>query len=243
MEEFITAKIVDEKKSVLITGDGVNLDYFTRVKPRMSGQGSSANPICILMISRFIRDKGVGEFLDAAYILKQKFRDRLVVRLAGFEDPGNPWPADMVKIHKYASEGVIEFLGYRDDVRPLLEEADIYVLPSYREGLSVSILEAMAMELPIITTDVPGCRDLVVNGLNGLVIPVKDAQALAVASEKLILDSQLRYKYGLVSRNLVESRYSSKKIKNLMLSLYSKQLELKGICISGIADSFKNRSC
>ena len=111
-----------------------------------------------------------------------------------------------------AAEGLIEYMGATEDVRPYLEKASVYVLPSYREGTPRSVLEAMAMGRPVITTDAPGCRETVIDGVNGFLVPVRDKVALAEAMEKFIIDKELMAEMGRKGREIAESRYDVHKV-------------------------------
>ena len=113
---------------------------------------------------------------------------------------------------KWQAEGLIEYMGATEDVRPYLEKASVYVLPSYREGTPRSVLEAMAMGRPVITTDAPGCRETVIDGVNGFLVPVRDKVALAEAMEKFIIDKELMAEMGRKGREIAESRYDVHKV-------------------------------
>ena len=118
----------------------------------------------------------------------------------------------------WVEEGVVEYLGETDDVRPYLADAGVYVLPSYREGTPRSVLEAMSMGRPVITTDAPGCRETVEDGVNGFLVPVRDAEALAGAMEKFIQNPELIGQMGAQSRKIAEEKYDVHKVNKVILS-------------------------
>ena len=162
---------------VRIHGSGVNLERFTEV-PLPDG------PVSFLMVSRLIRDKGVREYVEAARRVRE-VAPAVRVRLLGSLD-SNPTAVSQDELDGWVRDGVVEYLGSTDDVRPYLADAHVVVLPSYGEGMPRSILEALATGRPVVVTDVPGCRETVVDGWNGRLVPVRDADALAEAMLDLV---------------------------------------------------------
>ena len=160
----------------------------------------------VTMVSRLSLHKGVVEFVESADILLKKY-ENLLFLIVGWVDEGNP-AAVTSDFIKNISDKRIKFLGQRSDIREILYLTDIFVLPSYREGTPLSILEAMAMEKPVVTTSAPGCREVVRDGINGFVVPLKDSFGLAVAIEKLFLDKPLRLKMGEAGRKIAQSEFS-----------------------------------
>ena len=156
----------------LVNGSGVDLSHF-RPAPMPEG------PITFLMIARLLRDKGVYEYVEAARQVKRMRPDARFVLVGPFD--ANPTAVKPEELAAWVREGTIEYEGAVDDVRPAIEAAHVFVLPSYREGCPRTVLEAMAMGRPVITTDVPGCRETVEDGLNGFLVPARDPQALAQA--------------------------------------------------------------
>ena len=140
--------------------------------------------------------------------------------LVGDIDAKNPTSLQTNILKNWHEKGIIEWLGWIDDVKKILLETDILCLPSYREGLPKSLLEGAAIGLPLVTTNTVGCRDVVVNGLNGFLVPIKDSENLALAIEKLISDKELRETMGKESINLVKSKFSAKIINAQTISLY-----------------------
>lgn len=179
---FKEAKLIAEEKIVQLYGEGVDTEYFsTSTLPN--------NEPVFLFIGRMLKDKGVIEYVDAARILKKKYP------AARFQLLGAVWldnPAAITKqeIHYWENEKIVEYLGCTSDVRPYIEEAMCVVLPSYREGVPCTLMEAASMARPIIATDVPGCHEVVIDGDNGFLCNVKDAEDLASKMEKTILMSQ-----------------------------------------------------
>lgn len=193
-------------KARLVNGSGVDIAHFTpAVLPE--------NPV-FLLIARLLWSKGVGEYADAAASLRQRFPSARFV-LAGFLDEG-PDAASKADLERWIGQGV-EFVGRLDDVRPAIAAASIFVLPSYREGTPRTVLEAMAMGRPIITTDAPGCRETTTDGDNGLLVPVGDSAALATAMERLMEDSALRGRMGRRSREICEQRFSASQVAATLL--------------------------
>lgn len=184
-------------QAILVNGSGVDLDYF-RPAP-LPAQCS------FLLIARLIRDKGVEDYVRAARILRSKYPDARF-RLAGWMD-SNPNSISSDELAAWKKEGVIEYLGPLEDVRPAIRDCAVYVLPSYREGTPRTVLEAMAMGRPVITTDAPGCRETVRDGVNGYLVPIQRPDTLAEAMEKLYLDAELRFSMGQLSRKRAVDKY------------------------------------
>jgi glycosyltransferase involved in cell wall biosynthesis len=162
-------------------------------------------PPVFLLIARLLRDKGLLEYVEAARRLKARHPEARV-QLLGPLDP-NPTGIGRAEIEAWQREGAIEYLGETGDVRPYLAACGAYVLPSYREGLPRSVLEAMATGRAIVTTDAPGCRETVVPGENGLIVPVRDPAALAAAMERLLVEPGLAERMGRRSRQMALERF------------------------------------
>jgi glycosyltransferase involved in cell wall biosynthesis len=199
----------DPRKAVLIPGSGVDLTHYALAAPRIL-------PVTFLLIARLMYDKGIREYVEAARSLKAGYPDARF-RLLGPLDP-NPMGVPRRVVEEWQREGVIEYLPETRDVRPFLAEASVYVLPSYHEGMPRSVLEAMAMGRPIVTTDAPGCRETVVPGRNGYLVPVKDSAALSRAMERFMIDPSLISAMGHQSRLLAEERFDVRKINSEILS-------------------------
>ncbi len=201
---FRQLKIVsDGKKTVMINGSGVNVERYSFKPPQ-------TETVIFLIIARLLWDKGIGEFVSAARLLKEKYPEVRWQIVGPFDN--NPSAIHREDVAKWQEDGLIEYMGATEDVRPYLEKASVYVLPSYREGTPRSVLEAMAMGRPVITTDAPGCRETVIDGVNGFLVPVRDKVALAEAMEKFILDKNLMAEMGKKGREIAESRYDVHKV-------------------------------
>lgn len=194
-------------QAVLIDGSGVDL-------VRYSPAPLPAEP-SFLMIARLLRDKGVLEYVEAARRLKARHPE-VRFRLVGWIDD-NPAAISQVELDGWTAEGVVDYLGYLEDVRPAIAGSAVYVLPSYHEGMPRTVLEAMAMARPIITTDVPGCRETVREGENGFLVPAGDAGALAAAMQRFVDTPQLAHVMGETSRRLAEERFDVHRVNAVIL--------------------------
>ena len=211
---FFQHKIIHPQYTSIIKGSGVDLNQFAL----------SAIPkgkIQIILVARMLWDKGVGEFVESATVLKKQGIDADFI-LVGSIDPGNPESISTKQLEQWNRSGVVKWLGERSDITQLLTESHIAVLPSYREGLPKSLIEAAAVGRPIITTDVPGCREVVKEGENGFLVPARDAKKLAVVIKKLINNPKLLIVMGKKSRLIAEQEFSIQKVITKTLTLYSK---------------------
>ena len=197
------------EQAVMINGSGIDLDAF-RPAPLPGGEPS------FLLIARLLRDKGVCEYLEAARQMRAK-GSRATFHLVGWLDKGNPAALLEREVCDWVADGVIQYHGQLDDVRPAIAAASVYVLPSYREGTPRTVLEAMAMGRPIITTDAPGCRATVEHGVNGFLVPVKDARSLAHAMERFVDEPGLIPAMGRESRRIAEERYNVHRVNDIIL--------------------------
>jgi glycosyltransferase involved in cell wall biosynthesis len=204
---FIDAGLVDGSKTERIPGSGVDLSRFV---PTDNKRGSEDAPI-FLLIARLLWDKGVGEFVEAARLIRAH-HPSVRFQLLGFLDVANPSAVSRLAVETWVAEGVIEYLGTTDDVRPFIGMADCVVLPSfYREGVPRSLLEAAAMGKPVITTDATGCRDTVDDGLTGFLCRPRDGQDL---SEKMLCLLQMsvveRQEMGMRAREKMVQEFDEK---------------------------------
>ncbi len=199
--------------ALVVNGSGVDLASFT-VRPLPSAAMSGA--VRFLFIGRLLGDKGVREYAQAARLIKRHNPD-VRCAMVGWID-GNPNAITHAELDNWVADGSIDFLGRLKDVRPAIEACSVYVLPSYREGIPRSVLEAMAMGRGIITTDAPGCRETVMHGINGFLIPVQDAKALAEAMQRFIDEPSLQISMGVKSRQLAEDKYDVHKVNEVMLA-------------------------
>lgn len=202
----------DVEKARIIRGAGVDLHCYS-FSPEKMGR-----PI-VCLAARLLRDKGVVEFVEAAKILKKKGVDARF-QLIGDADPGNPATISDQEIEQWKRDGEIELLGYRTDISQLFSDANIVVLPSYREGLPKVLLEAAACGRAVVTTDVPGCRHAIIPDVTGLLVPVKNAEALSDAIELLLSDTSLRSRMGKAGRKLAEEDFAIGKIVHQYLEIY-----------------------
>lgn len=201
----------------IIRGSGVSLDEYP-YNPEPDGV-----PI-VVMAARLLKDKGVVEFVEAAKILKE--RGVLVeMRLIGSPDLGNPTTINQAELDKWRVEGNVDLLGYKEDINVQYSAANIVCLPSYREGLPKSLVEAAACGRAVVTTDVPGCRDAIIPNETGITVPVKDACAIADAIEALVLDPCLRKKMGKSGRALAEEAFAIEKIVDQHMDIYKELLD------------------
>ena len=209
MELFVERKLATERQAVLVNGSGVDLQHYG-VAPLPNGAPS------FLLITRLLWEKGVGEYVAAARQLKTRWPNA-TFRLLGPLDP-NPTAISRAQLDAWCAEGVVEYLGSTSDVRPAMAAASVFVLPSaYREGTPRTVLEAMAMGRPVITTDAPGCRETVARGENGFLVPVNDASALADAMEQFLRDPKLVPAMGARSRRMAEEKYDVHLVNGVMV--------------------------
>lgn len=210
--QLVRDRVVRQRQTRVIRGTGVDTDRF---RP-MSDE--SGEPM-VLLPGRMLWDKGVGEFLEAARLIRrQKPGVRFV--LVGRCDEDNPASIQPEQLQRWQEERVIEWWGHRSDMPAVLGHAAVVVLPSYREGLPVSLLEAAACGKPIIATDVPGCREVVRHRVNGLLVPPRNATALADAITILLENKELRNKLGHRGREMVVKEFSSTLVIQQTLALY-----------------------
>ena len=194
--------------SLVVNGSGVDLSYF-QMKPLLSGQPS------FLLVARLLGDKGIREYAEAAKLIRARYPD-ITFALAGWIDE-NPDAISKTELDAWVANDGLTYLGHLSDVRQVLEACTVYVLPSYREGTPRTVLEAMAVGRPIITTDAPGCRETVVNGFNGFLVPVKSVEALVEAMLKFIEYPELMSIMGQHSRQIAEEKYDVHKVNAMML--------------------------
>ncbi len=173
----------------------------------------------IAYVGRMLRDKGLFELIEAVKILKQK-KINFKLRLAGAPDPSNPESICLNEITAWQNSGLCEYLGHISDVPGFLKDADLMVLPSYREGMPTSILEAASCCLPCIASDVPGCREAIINGITGLLVPVRNHELIADAIIKLALNENLRREMGKNAREMVLKSFSQQLVLAKMLKIY-----------------------
>ncbi|WP_425403280.1 glycosyltransferase family 4 protein [Hwanghaeella sp.] len=207
---------VSSDRIAIIRGSGVDTNTFTP-SPEPAG------PITVSCVSRMLWDKGIGELVDAARLLRRSGKD-IVVRLIGPTDD-NPASIPQEMLDAWRAEGIVDIAGPTTDVAAVYAGSHIAVLPSYREGLPKSLLEAAACGLPMVATDVPGCREVCRNGETGILVPVREAEPLAAALERLAEDEALRKTYGIAARRAAEEEFAEPVITEQTLVLYEAILD------------------
>ncbi len=218
-DKIILTKIkkLHDNQTIIIPGSGVDLNTYAYLPE------SDLPSTTIIMVSRLLADKGVHEFIEAA---RQIHGKGLSVRfqLVGNIDPDNPASITAQQIKAWQTEGTVELLGYRADIADLFSQANVIVLPSYREGFPKVLIEAAACGRAVVTTDVPGCRDAIIPNVTGLLVPVRDAKALADAIKYLILNPKLRLCMGKTGRQLAEEKYDIRQVVQTHLNIYEELL-------------------
>lgn len=217
-EVFVRQGLVRPERTMLIRSSGVSLEAF---KPRESGPRLPNTPLTVLFAGRLLREKGILELIEAIRILKAAPETRdIAFKIAGEPYAGNPSSVTGDQLAAWRAEGLAEFLGHVDPIREQIAACDLVVLPSYREGTPKILLEACAMEKAVIATDVPGCREVVEPGRNGLLVPARDARALASAIARLGREPLLREAMGKHGRRKVTAEFSDVEIARQTLGAY-----------------------
>lgn len=211
LNEFVNQKLLTKDKTAIINGSGVNLEKFTP-QPLPDKPG-------FIFIGRLIRDKGVSEFLQACRLVKKEYPDINCILLGPFDS--NPSALKKNELQQYTDAGVIEYAGEQSDVRPYLKRCTTLVLPSYHEGTPKSVLEAMAMGRAVITTNAPGCRDVVTDGVNGYLVEVNDIRGLASKMKQMIVQPLVLSKMGKSGRRMAQEKYDVKKINKVIMRTMS----------------------
>jgi glycosyltransferase involved in cell wall biosynthesis len=203
---------------VLIPGSGVDTD---RLRPLPE----PAAPMTMAYVGRLLDDKGLRTLIAAQALLAAR-SESVRLLIAGEADPANPASIPQTEIAQWRKQPSVELLGNVTDIASVWAQAQIAVLPSRREGLPLSLLEAAACGRPLVATDVPGCREIARAGVNALLVPVDDAGALADAVQKLACNPDLRARFGKASRDLAEREFSSTRIGAATVQLYRSMLEM-----------------
>jgi glycosyltransferase involved in cell wall biosynthesis len=202
----------------LIAGSGVDVNLFRPVPEARVG------PALVVLPARMLGDKGVREFVAAARLLRADGHHARFA-LVGGTDPDNPSAVLEAEIRDWVAEGAVEWWGHRDDMVDVYAAAHVVCLPSYREGLSKALIEACASGRPIVTTDVPGCRDVVQDGVNGLLVPARNAPSLARALARLLTDPQLRTTMASHGRRRAEIEFGLDSVLDAHMQLYDELTE------------------
>lgn len=206
--EMIKSDILKKNKIVMLNGSGVNLSKFTP-------QPMPDIPV-FLFVGRIIRDKGVLEYIEAAKIVKKRYPEARI-QIVGYFDT-NPTAITEAEISRSVDSGIVEYLGATDDVRPFLAKCSVFILPSYHEGTPKSVLEAMATGRPIITTNAPGCRETVVDGVNGFLVPIKNVDVLAEKMIWMIEHSDSVKKMGQNSLQICQDKFDVNKVNEIIMN-------------------------
>lgn len=212
---FRRAGLVDPANIRLIRGSGVDCTKYASTSPSKADDGRTR----VLLASRMLWDKGVGEYIAALRQLRAK-GFAVHAMLAGTPDPGNPATIPEQTLRGWVDEGLVTWLGHVDDMAALFGAVDIVVLPSYREGLPRSLVEAAACALPLITTDVPGCREVVSDGVDGLLVPVRNGDAIADAIQKLLEDPAWARRLGEAARSKARNYFDERIVVERTLGVY-----------------------
>jgi len=210
---FIDLGIIEKEKAILVKSSGIDTDKWQVKSEKCKMKNEKLK---VLMIARVIKDKGVEEYIKAAEILKNKAEFLYV----GEIDKGN-------KNAFLPDWKNVKYLGFRSDIKELIEKADIIVLPSYREGVPRTLIEAASMSKPIVTTNAPGCKEVVEDGVNGFLVPVKDYKSLAEKIEILIDNPSLREEFGKNSRIKAVKEFDIKAVVNQYLKVYEEMISME----------------
>lgn len=222
IDEFVERGVLNRDQVRLIKGSGVDVSTFESA-PQSEG------PPIVILASRLVWDKGVREFVEAARLLKQKGIDARFA-LVGKSDPLNPNAVPEDQLKAWDEEGPVEWWGFQEDMPSVFANTHIVCLPSYyREGVPKVLIEAAACERPIVTTDMPGCREIVHDGKNGCLVPPKDSESLAVALREVISSPEERTEMGAYGRRLVEDEFSLERVVQDTMDVYDELLESNGV--------------
>ena len=217
--EFINRKLVNKDKVKVIPGEGVNTKKFKPIKIEKND-----NIFKFLFIGRMLEDKGVYEYIEAGEILLKKYNN-FEIGLLGYLGVDNPKAISKKRMNEFTKKSYIKYYGSSDDVRSFITQSDCIVLPSYREGISMTLMEAASMEKPLIATNVPGCKNLIDDGINGFLCKVKDSKDLAEKMEKILnLTEDERIKMGKAGREKIIREFDEKIVINKYLVTIEKIL-------------------
>ncbi len=216
---FVQARLIKQDLVRLIPGSGVDCRRFRPV-----GASNQHARLRVLLAARLLWDKGLAEYVDAARQLREQGRD-IEFLLAGDPDPGNPAAVPETTLQEWVSKGLLRWLGHVDDMPALFQSVDVVVLPTtYREGLPKGLIEAGASGLPLVTTDMPGCREVVTDGVDGLLVPVKNPEALAKAIARLHDDPALRTRLGAAAREKALAEFDERIVIERTVGVYRELL-------------------
>jgi glycosyltransferase involved in cell wall biosynthesis len=237
---FTAARLVNPDAIRLIPSSGVDCERFSPADSaddqiwggangrcfgdRLGGGAFPAGSLRVVLAARLLWAKGIGEFVEASRQLQSEGR-KVLFLLAGDPDPGNPDAVPVPMLEQWQAEGLVKWLGHVDDMAALFRSVDVAVLPSYyREGVPRGLTEAGACGLPLVTTDTPGCREVVVDGENGFLIPLRDSESLATVITRLQDDPELRRRMGLASRKKVAAEFDERIVIERTIAVYRELL-------------------
>ncbi|MCI5145880.1 MAG: glycosyltransferase family 1 protein, partial [Candidatus Electrothrix sp. AR3] len=209
---FLEHTLMKDERIYLIRGSGVDTDFFAPVQRKRSTH------FRVLLASRLLWEKGIREYVEAAALLTHR-SETIEFLLAGDADPGNPTSVPQAEIRQWQAAGLVKVLGHVKDIRQLLDKVDLMVLPSYREGTPRGLLEAASTMLPLITTDAPGCREIVEDGINGLLVPVGDASTLEKI-EYLLDNPKICDTFGRAGREKVLQEFDQEMVFQQTWAVY-----------------------
>lgn len=210
---FVRRNLVARDHTQVWVGGGVDLNALGASPERGDGE------LLVVLPARLLVDKGVREFVEAARILKNSFRGARFA-LVGDIDTGNPATLGKAEIEAWVRAGIVEAWGWREDMENVMRRAAVVCLPSYREGAPMALIEAAAMGRPVVATDAPGCRQVVIDGKTGILVPPRDPDALAVALSSLLGDAALRQRMGRAARRHAEEHFSAGLASDRLMELY-----------------------
>lgn len=208
MAEFQRLGLVIPDQAIVTGATGIELHEWVSYPPKIQ-------PLTFTLAARLLKEKGVFEFAEAARLIKSKHTNVRCFLLGGLDT--NPGAIPEHTVRQWERDGILEWPGHVKDIKGYLAETSVFVLPSYREGVPRSTQEAMAVARPIISTDVPGCRETVIHGVNGFLVPPRDPRALVEAMERFVLEPELIERMGHESRRLAEERFDAEKINTRLI--------------------------
>jgi len=213
-EAYQLAGIVGEEGTEVIAGSGVSMERFSVV-------GEAPVSDRIVLIARMLRDKGVLEYIEAVRLLREEGYNGEALLVGGLDD-GNPSAIPGNQIMEWQDRGIIRWLGHQDDIPGILASSSVVVLPSYREGLSRVLIEAAASGRPLVAADVPGCREVVHDGVNGYLVPVRDPVSLMKAIRRLVSDREMALRMGKAGREIARREFAVQVVNARTMKLYDR---------------------
>ena len=227
-EAFVKSRIIAPERAALLPGEGIDTHFYQPIPDQFPGADHAAfnkDGFVFLLVGRLLREKGIREYAEAARLVKTERGHQVRFRLVGFVDPANPGAISPEELHHWIEEGIIDYGGSTEDIRSEIAGSHCVVLPSYREGVPRTLLEGAAMGKPIIATDVPGCREVVDNGVNGFLCQPRNSMDLCEKMLRMIkLTPEEREKMGQAGREKVLREFDEKIITTIYLAEIGKVL-------------------